>query len=129
MNMFEQASKTKLRIATPSGLISVEDLWDLPLEGKRLSLDSIAIELNKKLTDSSNQSFVSKKSTVDTEVALAFEIVKHIIEVKVKERDERLAAAEKKVVKEKVLQALAQKREQSLNEKSEEELLEMLKQL
>lgn len=129
MNMFEQASKTKLRIATPSGLISVEDLWDLPLEGKRLSLDSIAIDLNKKLTDSSNQSFVSKKSTVDTEVALAFEIVKHIIEVKVKERDERLAAAEKKVVKEKVLQALAQKREQSLNEKSEEELLEMLKQL
>jgi hypothetical protein len=31
MNIFEQATRAKIRFSTPVGMLSVEDLWDLPL--------------------------------------------------------------------------------------------------
>ena len=33
--MFEQAARLKLRFETSRGLLSVEDLWDLPLTSAR----------------------------------------------------------------------------------------------
>lgn len=48
--MFEKASRMKLRFNTQRGVLSVEDLWDLPL----IQLDNIAIALNKKLQESKN---------------------------------------------------------------------------
>ena len=38
MNIFEQATRAKIRYHSPNGLIGVEDLWDLPLT----SLNSVA---------------------------------------------------------------------------------------
>ena len=50
--MFEKASRMKLRFNTQRGVLSVEDLWDLPL----IQLDNIAIALNKKLQESKTES-------------------------------------------------------------------------
>ena len=49
--MFEKASRMKLRFNTQRGVLSVEDLWDLPL----IQLDNIAIALNKKLQESKTE--------------------------------------------------------------------------
>ena len=50
MNLFEIASRNKLRVPTTKGDLTVEQLWDLPLKSANgLSLDSIAIALNKQL--------------------------------------------------------------------------------
>ena len=46
MNLFEIASRKKLRIPTTKGDLTVEQLWDLPLKSTGLSLDKIAIDLN-----------------------------------------------------------------------------------
>ena len=42
-NLFEKASKMKLRFSTTKGVLSTEDLWDLSLE----SLDRIAKNLKR----------------------------------------------------------------------------------
>ncbi len=56
MNIFENASKTKVRFETSKGEVSVEELWDLSLT----SLDSIAKVISKELKEASEESFISK---------------------------------------------------------------------
>lgn len=126
MNFFEQASKLKLRFATDRGWISTEDLWDLPLINSRVSLDNVAKGLNRELKSSEEESFVTKKSSADEITSLKFEIVKHIISVKMDE----IEVNEKKVInmakKNRILAILAAKEDAELEGKSADELKELL---
>lgn len=127
--MFEEASKLKLRFQTSVGVLSVEDLWDLPLVSQGISLDNLAKLLNKAVKESEEKSFVVKKSTMNITLGLKFDIVKHIIKVKLEEAE----ASEKKEInkakKEKILELLAKKKDDALEEKSEDELKELLEEL
>lgn len=82
--MFEEASRTKLRFTpTNGGIITTEDLWDLPLlSSTGVCLDDLAKKLNQKLKDESEESFVVKKSKTKSRTELQFNIVKHIIQHK-----------------------------------------------
>jgi hypothetical protein len=122
MNIFEIATRKKLRFDTTSGQVSTEDLWDVTLSGKALSLDNIAKSLNKQLKESAEESFVVKASAANTELQLKFDIVKHIIDVKLAEKAEREAAAEKRALKEKLLAIRERKADASLESKTLEEL-------
>lgn len=44
-NIFEQAVRQKLRFQTVRGLLTVEQLWDLPLDKGEVNLYQIATEL------------------------------------------------------------------------------------
>jgi len=128
MEMFEQASLLKLRFDSPRGLLSVEDLWDLVLtspSGNRANLDAIAIDLNRQIKDASDTvSFVSP-TTEDSgkaELALKFEIVKHIIRVRVAERDAAKELSERREKKQRLLELIARKQDQELEGKSVDEL-------
>ena len=60
--MFERASKLKLRFNTEKGMVTTEDLWDLPLlQRNAVDLDSLAKNLNKAVKESGEESFVLKK--------------------------------------------------------------------
>ena len=83
MSNFEKASRLKLRFSTNKGELSVEDLWDLSLE----SLDTIAKAVNKKLKDESEESFIGKKSSNNAVLELKMDILKEVIEVKLKEKE------------------------------------------
>lgn len=125
--MFEQASRMKVRYESPRGLLSVEDLWDLPLtspSGNRANLDAIAIALHCETRDASDTvSFVSPAVTTSTaELNLKFEIIKHIIRVRVAERDEAKAAADRREKKQRLLELIAKKQDQELEGKSIDEL-------
>jgi hypothetical protein len=88
--LFEQASRMKLRISTTSGNLSVEDLWDLPLTSRtnKLNLDDIARSLHQELKSQDDVSFVTEKtSPKQSLLQLQFDIVKHIIDVKISERN------------------------------------------
>lgn len=118
--MFEKASRMKLRFNTQRGVLSVEDLWDLPL----IQLDNIAIALNKKLQESKTESFIKTRTKDTTELELKFNIAKHIIDVKLQEQEDRLLESEKKAK-----DLMAKKQDAELEGKSLEELAKELEAL
>jgi hypothetical protein len=122
--MFEKASRMQLRFDTSLGLLSVEDLWELPLSSKsgRANLDDIAIGLHKQLKDGSDVSFVVKERKSDEVVQLKFDIVKHIIDVLLLEQQAREEAKSRREQKQKILAILADKQDEALKGKSIEEL-------
>ena len=72
--IFEFATRNKVRFPF-KGMISVEDLWDLSLT----NLDSIYKTLNKQVKQSEEESLLSTKASVDTELEVQIAIVKHIV--------------------------------------------------
>lgn len=127
--MFEQATRMKLRFQTPVGNVSIEDLWDLPLLRGKANLDDIAKSINRKLKESAEESFVVERSSENTELSLMFDIVKHVIKVKLEEKEQAKAASEKKERKERILSILADKEDEELKSKSSDELKSLLEAL
>lgn len=130
--LFEQATRKKLRFSTVSGTLSVEDLWDLPLTSKNfLNLDTLAQALNAQVKETEGTiSFVTpEKSPKNEELELSFEIVKHIIAVKVAERDARKDANERADKKQKLLALLDKKENEQLEGLSAEELRKQIAEL
>jgi hypothetical protein len=130
MDMFKEASKIKLRFGTQKGQVTAEDLWDLPLTSARgVSLDGIARAVNRELKSSEEESFVTTASKASAELTLKLEILKDIIASKVADREASKSKAENKVKKAKILDILAKKQNDSLENMSEEDLKQMVKDL
>ena len=123
-NIFEVAARNKMRFAF-KGLISVEDLWDLDVK----SLDSIFQSLNSQLKQVKEESLLDAKTKQDKELEMKIDIIKHIFQVKTDEQNVRLLAKEKREQKQKIMGILATKQDQTLQNKSEEELQKMLEEL
>jgi len=104
-------------------------LWDIPLTGNGANLDDIAKGLYRKLNTDYVESFVVKVKTQDVLTQLAFDIVTHIINVRleVAEKAERAVALREK--KQKIMSIMAMKEDQSLRESSMEDLRKMLDEL
>lgn len=127
MNIFEQASRLQLRWESPKGLLTVEDLWSIPLttaNPDKASLDTIAVALHRKTRDAAEAiSFVNPTANVDKdEDAVRFEIVKYIIGVRVEENRLAAEAKNRRDTKQRVLEIIAQKEGEALSGKSIEEL-------
>lgn len=124
INLFEQASRAKLSFASPKGQLTVEDLWDLPLESTsgKANLDDIAKSLHSQLKSEDNVSFVKKVAKVDAELQLKFDIVKHIIDVLVTEEKVASDAQIKARKKQQLLALIAQKENEQLSQTSLDEL-------
>lgn len=123
--MFEKAARLKLRFESPVGILSVEDLWDLPLLG-HASLDNIAKSLNEAVKSDSEESFVVKPSAVNARLQLQFDIVKHVITVKLAEAEAAESKLVLKVKKDRILALLVDKENDELRGKSSDELKDLL---
>ena len=131
-NIFETASRAKLRFESTIGLLSVEHLWDLPLTSKQAgqNLNDLAKGVHAALKDRDEVSFVDV--TVDrekTELELKLDILKRIIAVKIEERDMAKKASANAARRERIYAALERKQDEALEEMSEEELKAELKNL
>ncbi|MFA5378887.1 MAG: hypothetical protein WC455_24250 [Dehalococcoidia bacterium] len=128
--MFEIATRMKDRFETSKGNLSVEDLWDLPLTSVRSpNLDDIARDLHRQLKDSAEVSFVAPARKENDTLQRKFDIVKHIIEVRLAENT---AAAEVRANKEKkarILEIIARKDDEELVGKSRDELIKLAESL
>lgn len=126
-NIFEQASRQAFRFATPKGHLTVEDLWQLPLTSTtgRANLDDIAKDLRKQL-DSTAVSFVTDTTPVNKVYQAQFDIVLHIIKVRLAEAEAATKAAETREKKQKIMAIIERKSDEALSAASIEDLQAML---
>ncbi|MBW6433754.1 hypothetical protein KZ829_08355 [Actinoplanes hulinensis] len=125
MTIFEKATREKFRYPSTKGLLTTEQLWDLPLTAKAgFSLDDVAKAVNAELKAIDTESFVATatnpaKATLETKL----EVVKHVIAFRLAEEQAAKAAAAKKLEKEKLLAVLGRKQDAVLENLTEAELL------
>ena len=124
MNIFEYAVRNKVRFPF-KGMISVEDLWDLSLT----NLDSIYKTLNKQIKQNDEESLLSTKTNIDTELEVQIEIIKHIVSVKLVEKEARESELARKEQKQKIMSIIAAKEDEALRNSSIDDLKNMLENL
>ena len=131
MNIFEQATRRAIRFVSAKGDLSVDQLWDLPLQSRnQFDLDTVAKTVNRQLNAVTEESFVSVRENPAKEtLSLKLEIVKHIISVKLQEAEEARNRANKASEKEKLLRLLDEKQNEALRALTPEEIQERLKAL
>lgn len=120
--LFVTASRKKYHFTTAKGSLDVSDLWDLNLE----SLDRVAVSLDDAITKAGTKSFINKKSNSSKELEDKLEIVKYVIQVKQEEAEASKVRAEKAAKKERLLQILEKKEDESLEKLSAEDIKKML---
>ncbi len=104
-NIFETASRAKVRFETTRGLITTEDLWDLPLTAGMVNLDNVAKAVNKRLRETEESFVVTTKK--DKLLELKLDVVKHVIAVKLEEVEDAKEAAKRAEKKEILSEAIA----------------------
>ena len=126
--MFEQASRLNLRFHSCKGLLTVEDLWDIPMTKGPVNIDYIAKDIYQGLKNDEVESFVvENQNTIGKQMLrLQFEIVKHIIKTRLKEIDVLKNAQVKKLKKQKIMAIIGDKQDESLKSASIEELQKMI---
>lgn len=133
MDIFESASRQKLRFASSKGDLTTEQLWDLPLiatgtmRGLGFDLDNVARAVNVDLKAVTEESFVVVKEDPRKAVLeLKLAVLKHIIAAKLEEQAIRKAASERAAKRTKLLEALSAKEDQELGAKSKDDILKEL---
>jgi hypothetical protein len=134
MNIFEQATKLRLRFKTTVGNISVEDLWSLPLlapkgQSNAVNLNDIAKDISKRLRDAVEEFVPTSGSIAGDMDTLKLDVVTHIINSKLTDQKRADKALQKKTRKQKILEVLDRKAEANLESKTKKELLAELKKL
>lgn len=123
-NLFEYATRNKLRFASVRGELTTEQLWDVPLRSSdNFNLNAVAKNANKAVEAANEENFVETSRTpAHVRVETALEVVKHVIEVKLADEAAAKRRAENRIKREKLLIALAEKQDGKLSEMSEREL-------
>lgn len=120
-NLFEMATRNKMRFPSRKGELSVEDLWDLSDK----DLDVVYKNLKDQEVKSSEESLLDDVN-VDPKLTAAIGIVRYIFTTK---RNEKLAEKErinKKLKQKKYIDALSKKEDEAIEKMSEAELRAMI---
>ena len=120
MNIFEKAVRIKLRVESNRGLLTVEDLWDLKPE----ELDTMYRKFKKEARDAEEESLINPVK-VDERLNLKIEVLKHIVTVKIAEREAATKRAETNRKKAELLELIKSKENSAMAEKSLDELMDM----
>lgn len=131
-NIYKEALLNRVRFSTNVGLLTLEEVMDLPLTSKSgLSVDSLAVDLVNKLKNENKEivSLVNEdKEDVERYVdELKLEVLKDIIEYKKALIEEKRKAQAENSEKRRIMEALARKKEDKYNDMSIEELEELSK--
>ena len=130
ISIFEKAARTKLRFDTPKGLVTVEDLFSLPLKtttNSGMSLNDLAVKANQVIKASGDEDFVEGSSgSPNPADKLRFDILLRVIEIKVAENKAKQESAAKAERKQKILEIINEKQDAGLKDLSLEQLQAMI---
>ena len=131
MNVFENATRYAFRFQSVRGLLTTENLWDMPLLAKTgFDLNSVAKTVNEELKAMTEENFVNVASDVNrTSAEERLEIVKHIIKVRMDENTARVNAATRKAEIQKLEGVLVKKQDSAMEELSTEAITARLAEL
>jgi hypothetical protein len=124
MSNFKEASKLGLKFNTAKGMLSIDQLWSLGVNDLSNAIKAVKKELKK--NDDDELSFLEVGNTVDTENQLRFDILKEVYMEWKKDSEERRNAAANKANRQKIVDLIEMKKEESLAKLSVEELEAML---
>lgn len=128
-NMFEIATRTKMRFPSSKGDINAEQLWDAPLRSNDgFNLDAIAKGINKTVSVAKEESFVdqAKKTATEERAILTLNVVKYVIDVKLDEEKAEAQRRTDKVEIEKLLGALERKQNEAIDGLTENQIKKKL---
>jgi hypothetical protein len=132
MELFERATRNKYRFESPQGLLSVEDLWDLPLASNkagRANLDDIAQVLDKAIkSEGASGSFVIKNKAPDETKANMLKVVTTIIAIRMAEAESAEKAKATRDRNRRIMELIEKKQDQTLESATVEQLQAMLNQ-
>lgn len=120
--MYKEALQKKLRFKTNKGMITTEDLFDLSLQ----NLDTLAIMLDKKISEDPKKSFIEDLPAEENDDELRFNIVKDVINIKLKARKDNIDRAQMDARNKRIAELIAKKEDEVLENKSIEELRAMI---
>ena len=121
-SIFTNASRKKYRF-NHKGVITTEDLWDLPLK----DLDGIYKTLRKQeKVENEEESLLTTKTAADTELSEKIAIVKFIFQTKQEEAAAAMNAKVKADRRQEILAVIDKKKKAALDEMSIEDLSKML---
>ena len=130
--LFVKATREQWRFETNRGLLTTEQLWELPLSSKsNFDLDNVARTLSKKIKDlGEDASFVTEKvDSGKNTLSDQLELVKSIILVKKTEHAAIVLKSQQADRKARIMEVLSSRNEDALKSKSTEELLAELENL
>lgn len=125
MDLFTTASRMKLRFSTPAGLMTTEDLWDLPLQKGKVNLDALAVGISNEMASTST-SFVNKTARKNETLDIKLQIILHIIQTRMEEAEQNEKREVRAQEKARILEIIARKEDANLEGKSLEELKGLL---
>lgn len=126
MDIYKQASRVGLRIATPKGMLSVEQLWTLSQNNLASSIKEA--KSNLKTSEGEDElGFLEETNSADPIAQLCFDILKDVYLTKKSEAEAIRDAASIKAHNQKILGLIAEKQEEGLKGMSIAELEAQLK--
>lgn len=123
MDVYKKAVQLAVRIETPKGHLSAEQLFQLSIN----ELDDLAVKLEEAYKGSAKKSFVQKKSEKSDLAKLKFDLVLDVLNTKVEIMDAAAQKAENEAHNEKIMQLIVEKKDEELKGKSVKDLTKMLR--
>ncbi len=130
-NIFEYASRNKLRFASTRGELTAEQLWDVPLRSKDdFNLNAVAKIANEAVKAAGEESFIETvRTTANTNAEVTLDVIKRVIEIKLADENATKTRAENRIKKERLVAVLAEKQDGKLSALSERELKKQIAEL
>ena len=124
MNLFELATRKKFRYIF-KGVITTEDLWDLSVQ----DLNTIFKALKAEERQAEEESLLAEPTPEDEIRKDKIEIIRRIADIKLEDAHNATRQKEMAEQRERLMSIIAEKQDQDLRNKSQEELRKMLDQM